>query len=115
MKIKLLALMLFLSSLAFATNEESYNINNEADCIILADENSIICKFITQPSNEDQEVKLLWIGPKNIIQRERDITISAKNSSIYDYRFLDGRDKGTWTFKVLKGEEELASTTFEIE
>ncbi|NLO17825.1 MAG: hypothetical protein GX118_06505, partial [Arcobacter butzleri] len=44
-----------------------------------------------------------------------DITISAKNSSIYDYRFLDGRDKGTWTFKVLKGEEELASTTFEVE
>lgn len=84
------------------------------DCLILQDENSIICKYEHDRLDVDQEVLVQWINPKGDISRERVLVIPAGHGSIYDFRYIEGRMKGIWQFKVKEGEE-VYSTNFTIE
>jgi len=88
--------------------------SNSVDCIILEDENSIICKYTVERSDSDKEVIIQWIDPNNEISRERDLLIPAGHASVYDFRYKDGREKGKWTFKVIDNSKEY-TTTFTIE
>lgn len=84
-----------------------------ADCLILQDENSIICKYFRERVEEDMDVLIKWISPTGEIVRERTLTIPAGHGSIYDFRYIDGVVDGKWQFKVIEGDIET-STTFSI-
>jgi len=104
MKLKCL---LFLSPLflTFANAEE-----NKADCLILEDENSIICKYSHVRISSDKNITIHWIEPDGTTTRTREMTIPAYHASVYDYRYIEGRTKGKWTFKVLDNEDEYTTT-----
>ena len=94
------------------TIQKSYNPN--VDCLILEDENSIICKVevIKDPQNE-QKIVINWVNPNGEISRTREMLIPAGDSSAYDFRYLDGREKGIWNFKIIYKDKEY-SNNFEI-
>ena len=87
---------------------------NNVDCIILEDENSIICKYTHERVDTPKEIIVQWIDPNNNVSRERDMLIPAGHASIYDYRYKHGRTKGIWTFKVIDNSKEY-TTNFTIE
>lgn len=86
-----------------------------ADCIILEDEDSIVCKYSTKKLDTEQLITVKWINPNGEIDRQRDITIPPNNISVYDFRYIDGRDLGVWKFIVLRDDKTIAQTTFELE
>ena len=88
-------------------------INTNADCIMLEDENSIICKYTHPRVEHDTNITVQWIDPKGKISRNRDMVIPAYHGSVYDYRYLMGRMDGIWEFKVLDHGNEI-TTKFEI-
>ena len=115
----LLSFSLFLG-LLFAENINTIeqDIQEEAfepkvDCLILEDENLIICKFEINRQLEDQALIFQWINPEGELSRSRDMLIPAGHGSIYDYRYLDGREPGNWIFKVIYKEKEY-TTEFEL-
>ncbi|BAK71325.1 hypothetical protein [Aliarcobacter butzleri] len=94
------------------TIQKSYNPN--ADCLILEDENSIICKFeVIKDSQNEQKIVINWVNPNGEISRTREMLIPAGDSSAYDFRYLDGRESGKWDFKIIYNEKEY-STSFEL-
>lgn len=126
MKIRIIKFFLFslliCFNLSYAENtevaiEEAVDeieiIEPNVDCLILDDENSIICKFERTRQIEDENITVQWIDPLGEISRSRDILISAGHGSIYDYRYVDGRETGIWTFKVITKDKEY-STKFEL-
>ena len=86
---------------------EQYNPN--ADCLILEDENSIICKFEVIRDVKEQIIIINWISPTGEISRTREMLIPSGDSSAYDYRYLDGREGGKWNFKILYNQKEYTS------
>lgn len=125
MKIKIvknLFLSLFLcNSLVYAENVDTNNqkleeveiIEPAADCLILEDEASIICKFEMPRSLEDKQINVKWITPSGEIDRDRVLVVPSGHSSIYDYRYKDGRILGKWTFKVTYDNKEYIAN-FEL-
>ncbi len=109
MKIKYF--MLTLLSFTFLTYASA---NSSVDCIILEDEDSIICKYTHTRISDDKNITVQWIEPNNQITRTREMTIPAYHGSIYDFRYKNGRTKGIWTFKVIDNEKEY-TTNFTIE
>lgn len=108
---KILYIFLFLAvSILSETIEEEVN---KVDCLILQDENSIICKYEHERVEEDKKINVQWIDPEGQMSRERELIIPAGHGSIYDFRYIEGRMKGTWEFKVLDSDKEV-STTFEV-
>ncbi len=95
-------------------NSNLFAQKSAVDCIILEDENSIICKYIHTRVNFDKNVSFVWIEPNGAVTRTKELIIPAGHGSIYDYRYIKGRMQGTWGFKVVDGDEEL-KTTFTIE
>ncbi|MCG3717394.1 hypothetical protein L5F64_17505, partial [Aliarcobacter butzleri] len=94
------------------TIQKSYNPN--VDCLILEDENSIICKFeVIKDSQNEQKIVINWVNPNGEISRTREMLIPAGDSSAYDFRYLDGRESGKWDFKIIYNEKEY-STSFEL-
>lgn len=92
--------------------QKSYNPN--VDCLILEDENSIICKFeVIKDSQNEQKIVINWVNPNGEISRTREMLIPAGDSSAYDFRYLDGRESGKWDFKIIYNEKEY-STSFEL-
>jgi hypothetical protein len=87
--------------------------DKKVDCLILEDENSIICKYSHQRTSIAKTITVKWIEPNGDETRTRDMVIPAFHGSIYDYRYLEARSKGVWTFSVLDGEDEF-STSFTI-
>lgn len=87
--------------------EQQYNPN--VDCLILEDENSIICKFEVIRDIKDQEIIIHWISPTGEISRTREMIIPAGDVSAYDYRYLDGREGGKWNFRVIYNNSEYTS------
>ncbi|AXH15724.1 hypothetical protein [Malaciobacter mytili] len=71
------------------------------DCVILEDENSIICKYVQDRVDFEKKVTIQWIDPENELSRSREMLIPAGHGSVYDFRYIDGRKKGIWTFKVI--------------
>ena len=115
---KYLLLILLISNNLIAENtiehEIDYDSTNSVDCIILSDENSIICKYIHKRIDEDKYVEFIWIDPSDTISRQRTMLIPAGHGSIYDYRFINGRVSGEWTFEVLDNNQSY-KTNFIIE
>lgn len=103
-----------LFSLETQIQQEDNSYSPKVECLVLEDENSILCKFevIIDPI-EDQTISLKWINPNQEITRTRDIVIPAGSSSAYDFRYLDGRESGKWDFKIIYDEKEY-STSFEL-
>lgn len=90
------------------TNEQG------VDCLILEDENSIICKYSHTRVAYDKHIIMQWIEPSGLVTRERELLVPAFHGSIYDYRYIEGRSEGEWTFKVIDNQETF-STTFTLE
>ena len=88
--------------------------SKKVDCLILEDENSIICKYEHKRIDEDKEIQVQWINPQGEISRERILLIPAGHGSIYDFRYISGRLKGTWQFIVVDKDIKL-NTSFEIQ
>lgn len=122
---KYVILFIFATTVLFAqttTNENKEEVQNSiekpynpnVDCLVLEDENSIICKFeLIKDTQNEQEIVINWVNPKGEISRTRQMTIPAGDSSAYDFRYLDGRESGKWDFKIIyKGQE--YSTSFEL-
>ncbi len=84
------------------------------DCLILADENSIICKYTLDRVDYDKKISFVWLEPNGNITRKKDLLIPAGHGSIYDYRYIEGRALGTWGFEVIDGNTTL-KTTFILE
>lgn len=109
---KIILIALFLCSTIFAeTIDEDTKFS--ADCLILEDENSIVCKYIHERSDEDKEIQVQWIDPNGEISRDRTVLIPAGHGSIYDFRYIAGRLPGIWQFKVIDNDKQTV-TTFEI-
>ena len=105
---KIILSLAMLSSLAFSLDEI-----NEADCLIIEEENSIICKYSAPRNVEDKFVHVEWIDPKGNVSRARKISIPKGHGSVYDFRYISGRMPGIWTFKV-QDEETTFTTEFEL-
>ena len=88
--------------------------SNDVDCILLADEDSIVCKYTHIRADEDHKILIQWIEPDGTVTRQRDMIIPAHHGSVYDYRYITGRTKGLWTFKVIDNNQEY-KTHFTIE
>ncbi|QKF72726.1 hypothetical protein AFAEC_0535 [Aliarcobacter faecis] len=119
--LKYLFIMLIATSLFSLDNQAEQKITEDyisyspkVECLVLEDENSILCKFevIIDPQ-EDQTISLKWVNPNDEISRTRDIVIPAGDSSAYDFRYLDGREKGIWNFKIIYKDKEYTNS-FEI-
>jgi hypothetical protein len=82
----------------------------KVDCFILEEESSIICKYSHARISLDKYITVQWIEPDGLISRTRDITIPAFHASVYDYRYVHGRTKGIWTFKVIDNKEDFTTT-----
>ena len=109
---KIIYILFFLTSLSFAELIDEKP-QTTVDCLILEDENSIICKYEHERSEEDKEILVQWIDPNGELSRERTLLLLAGHGSIYDFRYIEGRMKGIWQFKV-KDKDLETSTTFEI-
>jgi len=107
MKLKYLVLLCTVF-FTFANAEEK-----KVDCLILEDENSIICKYSHQRISTEKTIIVKWTEPNGNETRTRDMIIPAFHASIYDYRYIEGRTKGIWTFSVIDSEDEY-STSFTI-
>ena len=108
---KLLVLFFFIVSFSFASVD--YELD-EVDCLIIKEENSIICKYTSKEVvEEDKFIKVEWINPSGEMSRERKILFPAGHGSVYDFRYLEGRELGVWTFKVIDGEN-IFKTDFEL-
>lgn len=103
-----------MSSFLFASEIElQEEAIKEADCLIVNDENSIICKYTSPILLEDKEVIIEWINPDGESTRRRGKIKPAGHSSVYDFRYLNGRIKGIWMFRVFD-DKDIITTTFEI-
>ncbi len=113
--IRYIYIFLFIAISGFSeTIELDDELKDSVDCLILQDENSIICKYEHQRLEEDKELIVQWVDPNGELSRERTLIIPAGHGSIYDFRYIEGRMKGIWQFKVKEDEKEL-STTFTLE
>jgi len=97
-----------------ANNQEVIDVNlpynPNVDCLILDDENSIICKFeVIRDTEKEQIITINWINPTGEISRSREMIIPPGDSSAYDYRYLDGREGGKWDFMIIYNGKEYSS------
>ena len=83
--------------------------NPNLECLILADEDSVVCKFEVIRSDKEQQIVINWISPTGEISRTREMVINAGDSTAYDYRHLDGRENGKWNFKIIYNDKEYIS------
>ena len=104
----------FTIALLFGSIQAVLAYENGVDCIILEDENSIICKYSLSRVSYEKKVLFQWIEPDKTITRERELVIPANHGSVYDYRYIEGRTKGIWTFKAVDGQD-IYTTNFTIE
>ncbi len=110
---KLIYSLFFIVSLCFAEVIDE-KVKFSVDCLILEDENSIICKYEHERIEEDKEIIVQWINPVGELDRERTLLLPAGHGSIYDFRYIEGRIKGIWQFKVIDKSVET-STSFKVE
>ena len=99
--------LLIINIALFAEEKEPYNPN--VDCLILEDENSIICKFEIIRADKEQQIIIHWVSPTGEISRTREMLIPAGDSSAYDYRYIDGREGGKWDFRIIYNGKEYNS------
>ncbi len=100
-KMKLIIKILLVNIFTLSIYAQDTYISN---CRILEDENSILCKYKAPPSIDDRIIVVNWIAPHGEISRSRELEILAGYISVYDYRYLEGREPGIWTFEVIDGD-----------
>jgi len=105
-----LLLLVSISNISILANE----ISSKVECIVLKDENSIICKYTHQRVNTEKTIKFEWYSPENKISRVRVMQIPAGHGSVYDYRYIKGRISGLWTLKVIDNDK-VVKANFTIE
>ncbi len=106
--------LLYVVMMIIFINSNLFAQESAVDCIILEDENSIICKYIHERVDYDKNVSFVWIEPDGKVTRTKILVIPAGHGSIYDYRYIKGRMEGTWGFKVIDNQKEF-KTTFIVE
>lgn len=102
-----------IKSLEKTEQVEKVYVEPKTDCLILEDENSIVCKFELSENKKEQNIETQWVSPKGEIDRTRATLMPIDHTSYYDYRYIKGREAGIWTFKVLFDSKEY-STQFEL-
>ncbi len=110
---RLIFILLFITTWTFCEVIDDNN-KNIVDCLILEDENSIICKYTHERQEEEKEIVVQWIDPSGNLSRERRLIIPPGHGSIYDFRYIEGRQKGLWQFKLQDNNINI-STTFKIQ
>jgi hypothetical protein len=108
-----------ISNIVFFSFVLTYNLNasdfnNKIDCIILKDENSIICKYSHTRIQKDKVVIFSWFKPNGNISRVRSMVIPAGHGSVYDYRYINGREQGRWIVKIVDSNKSF-QTEFIVE
>ena len=102
---KKLVIFLSFATLLFAegsVEQKTYNPN--VDCLILE----------VELNNENNQTLIInWIDPNGTVSRTREMIIPAGDTSAYDFRYLDGREKGKWDFKIIYNNQEY-TTKFEL-
>ncbi len=77
----------------------------------------IICTYFIDRSDNSNglHVRFHWISPSGKDDRIKTFYVPPFYGSVYDYRFLPWREKGTWKVVVEVNETNAtASTTFDI-
>jgi hypothetical protein len=90
-----------ISLILFLLISSVYSNDKGVKCLVLTNENSIICKYKQERSNENRDVVFNWIDPNNDLSRSRSILIPAGHGSVYDFRYIQGRVLGDWTVEVI--------------
>lgn len=88
---------------------------NEVKCNI--ENQKIYCKYFVNRSDNanGKTVVFHWYSPSKKDDRERTFTIPPYYGSVYDYRYLPGREKGKWVVVVKDLDtNETSKTTFII-
>ena len=107
---KIISSLLVASTLIFASDIVE---DPAVDCMVLKEENSIICKYVQKSKEEDRFIRFEWIDPLGVSSRDRKIMMPKGHGSVYDFRYTHGRITGVWTFKATDGEITY-TTTFEL-
>ncbi len=99
----------FLLAVVFAYgNEVRCNIENER----------IFCRYFIDRSDnsEGKRVEFHWYSPSGEDDRIRIFEIPPYYGSVYDYRYLPGRESGEWRVVVTDLDSNVTATaTFKIE
>ena len=74
--------------------------SKEIKCFV--ENERIYCKyFIDRSDNEKgKRVQFYWHSPSGKDDRKRVFKVPPYYGSVYDYRFLPGREKGKWVIEV---------------
>ncbi len=89
---------------------------NEVKCHI--EDDRIYCKYFIDRSDNDhgKSVVFHWYSPSKKDDRVRTFKVPPYYGSVYDYRYLPGREKGKWIVVVKDLEtNETSKTTFVID
>lgn len=89
---------------------------NEVKCTI--ENEKIYCKyFIDRSDNANgKTVTFYWISPSKKDNRIRTFKVPPYYGSVYDYRYLPGREKGEWSVVVKDLDtNQTSKTTFVID
>ncbi|HIE34677.1 MAG TPA: hypothetical protein EYP79_00570 [Campylobacterales bacterium] len=104
---KIVKILFFLSSMLLA---------NEVKCIM--EQERVYCTyFIDRSDNENGKVVVFhWQSPLGNDDRVRIFNIPPYHGSVYDYRYLPGREKGEWIVVVKElDSNKSVKTSFVIE
>ena len=88
---------------------------NKVICQI--EEQRILCKYFIDRSDNAHgvQVRFVWHSPNGQDDRIRLFQVPPYYGSVYDYRFLPGRERGRWIVEVQELEtNESATTSFDI-
>jgi hypothetical protein len=89
-------------------------IEGEVDCLIIKEENSIVCKYMAPRVIDDKFIEMEWIDPKGNVSRTKKVVMPSGHGSVYDFRYIQGRMPGVWTFRASDGEKSF-ETNFKLE
>ena len=93
------------TAVTLAFGGETSDVKGEVDCLIIEEENSIVCKYLGQRKMEDRFIDVEWLDPKGNVSRTKKIVMPSGHGSVYDYRYKRGRALGVWTFRAIDGEQ----------
>ncbi|WP_200762903.1 hypothetical protein [Nitrosophilus alvini] len=91
-------------------------VSNELKCKI--EHERIYCTyFIDRSDNESGKTVIFhWYSPSGNDDRERVLEVPPYYGSVYDYRYLPGREKGEWKVEVIQTDTNKSATaTFVID
>jgi len=71
-------------------------------CNIEPKENRITCQYNFERIKTNREITFQWIDPKGVLKREKTFNIPKYHSFIYDYRYITGRETGSWKVNVIE-------------